>query len=128
MSEPKPTPLRFPGKVLADEAGGRLFIADSNHNRIVVCSLDGRLIDTIGSGSIGMTNGNYKAARFNHPQGMALAGDILYVADYQLREGPIVSTNALRLMRSVGIDLDFDSVAPRWEDPKQPVSGSERPG
>ena len=28
--------LRFPGKVLADGASGRLFIADSNHNRIVV--------------------------------------------------------------------------------------------
>ena len=28
------TPLRFPGKVLADEAGGRLLIADSGHNRI----------------------------------------------------------------------------------------------
>ena len=35
------TPLRFPGKVLADEAGGRLFIADSGHNRIVVTRLDG---------------------------------------------------------------------------------------
>ncbi len=29
------TPLRYPGKILADEAGERLFIADSNHNRIV---------------------------------------------------------------------------------------------
>ena len=33
---PKPTPLRFPGKVLSDAATDRLFIADSNHNRIVV--------------------------------------------------------------------------------------------
>ena len=32
------TPLRFPGKVLADEAGKRLFIADSNHNRIVIAT------------------------------------------------------------------------------------------
>jgi thiol-disulfide isomerase/thioredoxin len=37
------TPLRFPGKVLADEGGGRLFVTDSNHNRIVVCGLDGKL-------------------------------------------------------------------------------------
>ncbi len=28
--------------------------------------------------------------------------------DYRLREGPVRSTNAIRLMRSVGIDLDFD--------------------
>ena len=35
LKEP-PTPLRFPGKILADEKGNRLFISDSNHNRIVV--------------------------------------------------------------------------------------------
>ena len=38
------TPLSFPGKVLADGPGGRLFIADTNHNRIVVTSLDLSLI------------------------------------------------------------------------------------
>ena len=41
------TPLRFPGKVLAD-GSGRLFIADSNHNRIVVTSLEGKLLEIIG--------------------------------------------------------------------------------
>lgn len=30
--------------------------------------------------------------------------------DYQLRDGPIRSTNALRLMRAVGLELDFDAV------------------
>jgi sugar lactone lactonase YvrE len=75
------TPLRFPGKVLADQAGQRLFISDSNHNRIVVTSLDGRLLETIGSGVIGRSNGAYDQASFDHPQGMALVGDTLYVAD-----------------------------------------------
>ena len=75
------TPLRFPGKILADEAHDRLFIADSNHNRIVIARLDGTLIDTIGSGEAGSADGDYAKASFNHPQGMALAGDVLYVAD-----------------------------------------------
>jgi thiol-disulfide isomerase/thioredoxin len=66
------TGLAFPGKVLADDAGGRLFIADSNHNRIVVATLPdaegkSRYIRAIGG--------------FNHPQGMALSRDALYVAD-----------------------------------------------
>jgi len=77
----EPTPLRFPGKVLADEAGARLFIADSNHNRIVVTQLDGRVLETIGSGAIGAANGGYAGASFNKPQGMALNGKTLYVAD-----------------------------------------------
>lgn len=77
----KKTPLRYPGKVLADEAGGRLFIADSNHNRIVIAGLDGKLLDVIGSGAIGEKDGDFAKATFDHPQGMVLHGDDLYVAD-----------------------------------------------
>jgi DNA-binding beta-propeller fold protein YncE len=75
------TPLRFPGKVLADEAGGRLFIADSNHNRIVVAKLDGTVEQIIGSGQIGRDDVAFETCSFHHPQGMALVGDKLYVAD-----------------------------------------------
>ncbi len=75
------TPLRFPGKVLADEPGGRLFVADSNHNRIVVARLDGTLVETIGSGAAGQADGDFAAAQFNQPQGMALRAEELFVAD-----------------------------------------------
>ncbi|MHC4875205.1 MAG: thioredoxin-like domain-containing protein [Planctomycetota bacterium] len=81
-------PLRFPGKLLADPGGKRLFISDSNHNRIVVSSLDGELIDVIGSGRIGSKDGSFAEAQFDHPQGMALSGNSLFVADtenHQLR-------------------------------------------
>ncbi len=67
--------------MLADEASGRLFIADSNHNRIVVAGLDGKLQATIGSGAIGAADGPFASATFDHPQGMALHGDTLYIAD-----------------------------------------------
>ncbi|HVX62225.1 MAG TPA: thioredoxin-like domain-containing protein, partial [Pirellulales bacterium] len=75
------TPLLFPGKVLADQASQRLFIADSNHNRIVICDLDGRLLDVVGKGAAGREDGGYAEARFQQPQGMAIHGDMLYVAD-----------------------------------------------
>ena len=75
------TPLRFPGKVLADAEGNRLFIADSNHNRIVVTRLDGSLLETVGAGTIGRADGDYATAQFQQPQGMALHGQMLYVAD-----------------------------------------------
>jgi thiol-disulfide isomerase/thioredoxin len=75
------TPLRFPGKLVADAANDRLYISDSNHNRIVVTTLDGKLIDVIGSGTIGEKDGSYTEAQFDRPQGMALVGNVLYVAD-----------------------------------------------
>ena len=74
-------PLAFPGKILADANNDRLFIADSNHNRIVVTKLDGALVDTIGMGDAGAADGAFDKATFYRPQGMALAGDNLYVAD-----------------------------------------------
>ncbi|HYX42412.1 MAG TPA: thioredoxin-like domain-containing protein, partial [Pyrinomonadaceae bacterium] len=74
-------PLAFPGKVLADAKSDRLFIADSNHNRIVVAKLDGTLIDTIGTGARGAQDGAFDKATFFRPQGLALDGDALYVAD-----------------------------------------------
>lgn len=74
-------PLAFPGKVLADAATDRLFIADSNHNRIVITKLDGTLIDTIGTADAGAADGAFDKATFNRPQGLALSGDSLYVAD-----------------------------------------------
>jgi DNA-binding beta-propeller fold protein YncE len=77
------TALQYPGKVLADEKADRLFIADSNHNRIVIAKLDGTLLDVVGSGELGAADGDYQAAQFDHPQGMAFDDEkeVLYVAD-----------------------------------------------
>ncbi len=74
-------PLAFPGKILADGKSKRLFISDSNHNRIVVTDFDGKLLETIGSAAAAAKDGDYAAASFNRPQGLALDGGSLYVAD-----------------------------------------------
>ncbi len=74
--------LSFPGKVLADAPSNQLFISDSNHNRIVSLSLsDSSVKEVIGNGEIGIKDGGFDEASFNHPQGMALDGKKLYVAD-----------------------------------------------
>ncbi len=76
------TPLLFPGKVLADEANNRLFIADSSHNRIVIVDLETNTVtDIIGSARRGFNDNTFDDATFDKPQGMALDGDLLYIAD-----------------------------------------------
>jgi thiol-disulfide isomerase/thioredoxin len=75
------TPLFFPGKVLADAKSNRLIIADSTHHRIVITDLNGKFLDAAGTGLPGKDDGGFDTATFHDPQGLALAGDTLYVAD-----------------------------------------------
>ena len=88
--------LSFPGKLIAGN-DGRLYIADSNHHRIVVATDDGDVKDVIGNGEsplavdsfdaplgvlnpIGSTQ-SFDRPLFDNPQGMALDDEVLYVAD-----------------------------------------------
>jgi len=78
IREPART-LSFPGKVLA--TADALFIADSNHHRIVAAGFDGAIRRSYGSGVPGFTDGPADEAAFQQPQGMARSGSTLYVAD-----------------------------------------------
>lgn len=88
--------LAFPGKILAPDDGS-LYIADSNHHRIVVSSADGVVEDIIGNGESPLAHESFDpppgilnpvgsewsfdAPLFDNPQGMAIDGETLYVAD-----------------------------------------------
>jgi hypothetical protein len=73
--------LAFPGKILADEHSGRLFIADSGHDRVIIASLEGAVEQVIGTGARGCEDGAFHEATFWQPQGMAIDGNTLYIAD-----------------------------------------------
>lgn len=73
--------LAFPGKVLAHAESGRLFIADSGHDRVVVTSMAGEAEVVIGAGQRGFQDGPFADARLYQPQGMVLSGSTLYIAD-----------------------------------------------
>ena len=81
MDKQRSGSLLFPGKVLADRPGNRLFISDTGHNRIVQTDLEGKSPVAIGAGDEGFVDGAFAKAKFNRPQGMCLDGDTLYVAD-----------------------------------------------
>ena len=75
------SPLCFPGKILADAVGRRLFISDSTHHRIIITDLEGNKIAIAGTGEPGHDDGPFTQATFNDPQGLAVEGRTLYVAD-----------------------------------------------
>lgn len=93
--------LSFPGKIAADATGSRLFITDSDNNRIVILSPYDKtsevsktsevgnnrtsevwmVTDVIGNGTKGWKDGSYTEAEFFRPQGIAFNNDVLYVVD-----------------------------------------------
>jgi sugar lactone lactonase YvrE len=106
--------LSFPGKVLADADGGQLFIADTGHHRIIVASLDtGAVLDVIGTGEPGFTEGAFEEAQFRGPQGMALEGDLLYVADtenHAIRRVDLRSRSVVTIAGNGRQDPDFNNL------------------
>ncbi|GFR49200.1 hypothetical protein Agub_g11225 [Astrephomene gubernaculifera] len=77
------SPLRYPGKLACDPAGGRLFISDSNNHRILVTDLSGGFIQQIGGNGPALRDGSLDSACFNRPQGLVFsaARNALFVAD-----------------------------------------------
>ncbi len=75
--------LRFPGKVVADEERNRLFLSDSNHNRVLVLDLAGNVLDVIGDAGKGSIDGKFEECAFFRPQGLAYdnARNSLFIAD-----------------------------------------------
>ncbi len=73
--------LAFPGKIASDAKTKRLFIADSNNDRILVTDTKGKVLHVIGSGKAGFKDGDFKTAEFLSPQGMVIDGDVIYLAD-----------------------------------------------
>jgi len=72
--------LSFPGKI-ASTSHGRIVVSDSGHHRVLILGPDGAVQDTIGSGLRGHREGPFAEAALDDPQGVALAGDSLYIAD-----------------------------------------------
>ncbi len=73
------TDLSFPGKISISKE--RIAISDSNHNRIIVTDLSGKIKHIIGSGKIGLVDGEFSEASFFRPQGVVWKDDFIFVAD-----------------------------------------------
>src|SRR5712671_1027976 len=72
--------LSFPGKVVST-SHGRIVVSDSGHHRVLLLGPDGAVQDTVGSGLRGHREGPFAEAALDDPQGLALSGDSLYIAD-----------------------------------------------
>jgi thiol-disulfide isomerase/thioredoxin len=89
--------LRYPGKISFAPDGNMFAVSDSNHNRILLIYVNGKIRHVIGSGEEGLGDGKLDNAKFFRPQGVLWHDSKIYVADTE--------NHALRQ-----IDLEDNSV------------------
>lgn len=105
--------LSYPGKIAADENTSRLFVTDSDNNRVLILKTneagDEALIEeVIGSGAKGKKDGSYSEAEFFHPQGIAFHGGLLYVADTENHLIREINLNTKQVKTIAGLGYQSD--------------------
>ncbi len=113
--------LRFPGALAADEERGRLFIADSGNNRIVVTNLTGDVECAIGTGDEGFADGDAANATFRQPQGVAVSADgrTVYIADTRNHAIRAIDTDQWRVRTIAGTGERLSQLPQPGMDPRQ---------
>ncbi len=116
--------LSYPGKIAADEKSSRLFVTDSDNNRILILKTnnagDGvQVEDVIGTGVKGKKDGSYTEAEFFHPQGVAFHNNKLYIADTEnhlIREIDL-STKHVKTIAGLGFQSkDFGIISGKADE------------
>lgn len=111
------TGLNFAAKLLTDSATNTLYISDSNNNRIVATTPTGKIIFTVGTGTPGFADGTFATAQFKRPMGMALQGNLLYVADRENHAIRVIDLSKKTVKTLLGLGQQAPS---RMKSIKQP--------
>ena len=124
-----PLPLRFPAGIAVN--GSYLYVADSDHHRVLECDHGGRVLRQFGSGGPGFIDGPMELAAFNRPHGICVQRDILYVADagnhavrrIELRSGDIDTICGAGRAGTPNAGAIVASPYPAMPPPTAPISG-----
>jgi len=93
------TILSFPGKISI--SNGRIAISDSNHNRIIVTDLSGKIEHIIGN-KMGLLDGDFAEAMFFRPQGIVWKDDFIIVADTENHAIRLIDLQKKQVTKLIG--------------------------
>nr|XP_040032480.1 NHL repeat-containing protein 2 isoform X2 [Gasterosteus aculeatus aculeatus] len=117
-----PSVLSFPGKVAVDGIEKRLAIADTGHHRILVVSTAGQLLHAVGGPKSGRRDGDFSEASFSSPQGVAIKGEAVYVADTENHLIRKIDLLERRVSTLAGVGAQGTDKEGGAMGPQQPIS------
>lgn len=112
----KPSLLRYPTKIHIDKENKLIYVSDPGNNRILEVAFEafdkGRIKKIIGSGSMGMEDGEFSSAKLNKPHGIFKdQTDKLYICDSDNHSIRIADLKKSQLTTLLG-----DGTKARWGD------------
>ncbi|XP_056153242.1 NHL repeat-containing protein 2 [Lampris incognitus] len=114
--------LSFPGKLAVDHSTKRLAIADTGHHRILVVSFTGQMLHAVGGPESGRQDGDLSEASFFSPQGVAIKGDTVYVADTENHLIRKIDLLERRVSTLAGVGAQGTDKEGGAMGPQQPIS------
>lgn len=114
--------LKFPSKMINDDAGN-IWFADSGNNRVLKINSDGKVLEVIGKGTEGFVDGDFTSATFYEPHGLALKGNILYIADTKnnsIRKADLTTKKVETVAGDGEMGYYFNN--DKWDTPVKPNS------
>ncbi|XP_064177316.1 NHL repeat-containing protein 2 isoform X1 [Anguilla rostrata] len=117
-----PSILSFPGKVTVDRSGKSLVVADTGHHRVLVLSTTGQVLHTIGGPGSGWKDGHISEALFSAPQGVAMKGETVYIADTENHLIRKIDLSEGRVSTLAGMGVQGTDKEGGGMGPQQPIS------
>ncbi|CAF0745669.1 unnamed protein product [Adineta ricciae] len=97
----KPAKFTYPSH-LCITSSGQMCISYAGSNQLILCEIDGKVLEVVGNGHPGMADGDISQVEFDSPRGMAEYNSCIYIADTNNHAIRVFDPNSRRVLTLIG--------------------------
>ncbi|CAF1005665.1 unnamed protein product [Adineta steineri] len=83
-------------------SNGQLCISFAGSNQLILCEIDGKVVEVVGNGHPGMADGEVQQAEFDSPHGLVEFNGCIYIADTNNHAIRVFDPNSRRVLTLIG--------------------------
>ncbi|UJR32078.1 hypothetical protein I4U23_019546 [Adineta vaga] len=83
-------------------SNGQLCISFAGSNQLILCEIDGKVIEVVGNGHPGMADGDIQQSEFDSPHGLIEFNSCIYIADTNNHAIRVFDPNSRRVLTLIG--------------------------
>lgn len=99
--ENKPLKLTYPSHICVT-SNGQLCVSYAGSNQLILCEIDGKVIDVVGNGQSGLVDGEIHQVEFDCPHGLAEYNNCIYIADTNNHAIRVYDPHSRRVLTLIG--------------------------